>query len=238
MNMRQVTAQERGSEGWNVLFYTHMGCIQMPFVHSCSQKRMLICILWGHSACFLQRRHQDRQQLGGDADIRKSKVKVGIVEMKCYFHCQEAFVYCVKYADMREFQTCHLCQPGLNSVQYRLTVLSDSPTRQASRHLHTECIRLYLFIHFHVAKCCHFDEWEMELANCFHSMGQVSHALNLSILLVWASVGHALPSKGSHVATRHQPCHLTFLKLLSLDSTWRTDAVHVSFFFRAQTASC
>lgn len=60
-------------------------------------------------------------------------------------------------------------------------------TRQAPLHLHTECVPLYLFIHFHVAKCCHFDEWEMEPANCFHSTGQVSHALNLNVLLVLRS---------------------------------------------------
>lgn len=57
-------------------------------------------------------------------------------------------------------------------------------TQQATLYLHTECILLYLFIHFHVAKCCHFDELELGLANCFHSTGQVSHALNLNVLLV------------------------------------------------------
>lgn len=66
-------------------------------------------------------------------------------------------------------------------------------TQQAPLHLHTECVLLYLFIRFHVAKCCHFDEWEMEPANCFHSMGQVSHALNLNVLLVWG----ALPCSAS-----------------------------------------
>lgn len=35
-----------------------------------------------------------------------------------------------------------------------------------------------------MAKCCHFDELELELANCFHSTGQVSHALNLNVPLV------------------------------------------------------
>lgn len=57
-------------------------------------------------------------------------------------------------------------------------------TQQAPLHPRTECVLLYLFIHFHVAKCCQCDEWELELANCFHSTGQVSHALNLNVHLV------------------------------------------------------
>lgn len=91
---------------------------------------------------------------------------------------------------------------------HMLTLWQRLP-RQAPLHLHTECVPLYLFIHFHVAKCCHFDEWEMEPANCFHSTGQVSHALNLNVLLVLRSNATLclLEAAAAAAATSHTRVH-------------------------------
>lgn len=70
---------------------------------------------------------------------------------------------------------------GLNSIHCDSKSLTVS-TQQASLYPHTECVPFYLFTHFHVAKRCHFDELDLEQANCFHSTGQVSYALDLNIL--------------------------------------------------------
>lgn len=71
------------------------------------------------------------------------------------------------------------CQQGLNSV-HTDSVNPAGPSLSAYRM----CVLLYLFIHVHVAKHCQYDELQLEPANCFHSTGQVSHALNLNVLLV------------------------------------------------------
>ena len=78
---------------------------------------------------------------------------------------------------------CHFANKCWEVYVYWQCSLTAS-TQQGLLHLHTECVLLYLSVHFHMAKCCHRDEWELELANCFHSTGQISHTLIWNVLHV------------------------------------------------------
>lgn len=218
MNMWRVTAQEQTSEGWSRLFCTRLGCIQMHFFPLFPgvkvKKRMLICLSRPRStALFASARPQTTgqpwQRTAGARVSLDGRWKEGIVEMKFYFGCQEQFARGTERSGgeevrpVRRFSVVSFCQRGLSATH---TDSVTASTRQASLHLHTECVPLYLFIHFHVAKCCHFDEWEMEPANCFHSTGQVSHALNLNVLLVLRSYA-ALHLLEAVAATSHTRVH-------------------------------
>lgn len=81
--------------------------------------------------------------------------------MKFYFGCQEQFARGAERSDGEEVRRARrvsavsFYQRGLSGTH---TDSVTASTRQAPLHLHTECVPLYLFIHFHVAKCCHFDE--------------------------------------------------------------------------------
>lgn len=81
------------------------------------------------------------------------------MEMKFYFGCREQFARGAN--EQRRGGSPREESFGRVFLPTRAERYTDSVTasaRQAPLHLHTECVPLYLFIHFHVAKCCHFDE--------------------------------------------------------------------------------
>lgn len=182
MNMWQVTAEEQGSEGWRILLYTHLGCIQMPlFSQSKSRK---VCwyawALWGQPLLFFSLR--GRQQANHDSGPVGATISVNGRWKRELWRWNSTFAVrnnlYVGYCVVERREPCkesfsHVILPTSDELYTYWQCSLTASTQQAPLHLHTECVLLYLFIHFHVAKRCHFDEWEMEPANCFHSMGQV-----------------------------------------------------------------